>query len=44
MLTELFDFHLPEGLIALRPADPRDSARLLVVQENGEIRHHRFHE
>lgn len=44
MLTELFDFHLPEGLIALRPAEPRDSARLLVVQENGEIRHHRFRE
>jgi S-adenosylmethionine:tRNA ribosyltransferase-isomerase len=26
-----FDFHLPEDLIALRPAKPRDSARLLVV-------------
>jgi S-adenosylmethionine:tRNA ribosyltransferase-isomerase len=44
MLTELFDFHLPEGLIALRPVEPRDSARLLVVQENGEIRHHKFRE
>jgi S-adenosylmethionine:tRNA ribosyltransferase-isomerase len=27
-----FDFHLPEELIALRPASPRDSARLLVVK------------
>jgi S-adenosylmethionine:tRNA ribosyltransferase-isomerase len=27
-----FDFHLPEDLIALRPASPRDSARLLVVR------------
>lgn len=26
-----FDFHLPDDLIALRPAKPRDSARLLVV-------------
>jgi S-adenosylmethionine:tRNA ribosyltransferase-isomerase len=29
-----FDFHLPEDLIALRPAEPRDSARLLVIREN----------
>src|SRR5215475_13668571 len=42
MLTELFDFTLPADLIALRPAEPRDSARLLVVQENGKITHHRF--
>jgi len=27
-----FDFHLPEDRIALRPANPRDSARLLLVQ------------
>jgi len=26
-----FDFHLPEASIALRPASPRDAARLLVV-------------
>jgi S-adenosylmethionine:tRNA ribosyltransferase-isomerase len=27
-----FDFHLPEDRIALRPASPRDAARLLLVQ------------
>ena len=26
-----FDFHLPEDRIALRPANPRDSARLLLI-------------
>ncbi|MET0689062.1 MAG: tRNA preQ1(34) S-adenosylmethionine ribosyltransferase-isomerase QueA, partial [Methyloceanibacter sp.] len=29
-----FDYHLPEELIALRPARPRDGARLLVVDPN----------
>jgi S-adenosylmethionine:tRNA ribosyltransferase-isomerase len=29
--TDLFDYHLPEELIALRPVSPRDGARLLVV-------------
>ena len=33
MLVADFDFTLPEELIALRPASPRDSARLLVVRE-----------
>lgn len=32
MRVDLFDFHLPEENIALRPAEPRDSARLLVVR------------
>ncbi|WP_020178366.1 tRNA preQ1(34) S-adenosylmethionine ribosyltransferase-isomerase QueA [Methylopila sp. M107] len=32
MDVSLFDFDLPDGLIALRPAAPRDSARLLVVR------------
>ncbi len=31
MRTDLFDFHLPDDRIALHPACPRDSARLLVV-------------
>ena len=32
-----FDFDLPNELIALHPAEPRDSARLLVVGERGRI-------
>lgn len=32
MRTALFDFDLPESLIAAEPANPRDSARMLVVQ------------
>jgi S-adenosylmethionine:tRNA ribosyltransferase-isomerase len=35
MRTDLFDFALPEDRIALRPASPRDSARLLVVRPEG---------
>ena len=35
MHTDLFDFDLPEDRIALRPASPRDSARLLVVRSDG---------
>lgn len=34
MRVDLFDFDLPEDNIALRPANPRDSARLLVVDPN----------
>ena len=32
MRTDLFDFDLPSDRIALRPASPRDAARLLVVR------------
>ena len=34
-----FDFDLPEELIALRPAVPREAARLLVVHETGRLQH-----
>src|ERR1700734_793251 len=37
MRTDLFDFELPSDNIALRPASPRDSARLLVVQADGGL-------
>lgn len=40
MRVDEFDFELPESNIALRPASPRDAARLLVVPSNGDIRHH----
>jgi S-adenosylmethionine:tRNA ribosyltransferase-isomerase len=32
MLVSDFDFDLPEDRVALHPAEPRDSARMLVVQ------------
>lgn len=35
MRVDLFDFELPQDRIALRPANPRDSARLLVVPPAG---------
>jgi S-adenosylmethionine:tRNA ribosyltransferase-isomerase len=35
MRTDLFDFDLPADRIALRPASPRDSAKLLVVRAQG---------
>jgi len=38
MRVDLFDFDLPEERIALRPAAPRDSARLLAVRPDGEPR------
>jgi len=35
--VDLFDFDLPEERIALRPAVPRDSARLLSVDADGRL-------
>ncbi len=32
MRVDLFDFELPPGRIALRPGEPRDAARLVVVR------------
>jgi S-adenosylmethionine:tRNA ribosyltransferase-isomerase len=37
MRTDLFDFELPPERIALRPAVPRDAARLLVVRPGGAL-------
>lgn len=37
MRVDEFDFVLPEERIALRPADPRDSARMLVVGGDGAL-------
>jgi S-adenosylmethionine:tRNA ribosyltransferase-isomerase len=38
MRTDLFDFELPAESIALRPANPRDSARMLVVAPDNVLR------
>jgi S-adenosylmethionine:tRNA ribosyltransferase-isomerase len=41
--TDRLDYHLPEGLIAQAPAEPRDAARLMVHERaTGAIRHRRF--
>ena len=37
MRVSEFDFDLPEDRIALRPAEPRDAARLLVVGPDGAL-------
>ena len=37
MRTDLFDFDLPPERIALRPAVPRDAARLMVVRPGGVL-------
>ncbi len=34
--TEMLDYELPPRLIAVRPAEPRDSARLLVLRRSDE--------
>lgn len=39
----LYDYHLPEGMIALYPAEPRDSSRLLYLSKNdGKPEHMKF--
>ncbi len=40
MRVDLFDFDLPEEAIALRPASPRDSARLLLVDPTSGMSDH----
>jgi S-adenosylmethionine:tRNA ribosyltransferase-isomerase len=45
MKTADFDYDLPSEYIAQTPADPRDSARLLVLdRESGEVEHRIFRE
>ncbi len=41
MRVDAFDFDLPPDRIALRPASPRDHARMLVVGADGRIEHAR---
>ena len=43
MRVDLFDFELPQDRIALRPARPRDAARLLLVEDSA-ISDHRMME
>ena len=38
MRVDLFDFHLPPERIALEPASPRESARMLVVGAGGALK------
>ena len=40
MRVDLFDFELPPENVALRPASPRDSARLLFVPGQGDFADH----
>lgn len=45
METNLFDYSLPERLIAQQPADRRDASRLLVVNRaTHSLEHRHFHE
>ena len=37
MRVDAFDFDLPPDRIALEPASPRDSARMLVVAPDGAL-------
>lgn len=45
MRIEEFNYHLPEELIAQKPADRRDGSRLLIVhRDNGELEHKYFYD
>jgi S-adenosylmethionine:tRNA ribosyltransferase-isomerase len=44
MRVDAFDFELPEERIALRPASPRDRAKLLIVRPPAEIEDRIFRE
>ncbi|MBS3761706.1 MAG: tRNA preQ1(34) S-adenosylmethionine ribosyltransferase-isomerase QueA [Planctomycetes bacterium] len=46
-MTELslYDYELPENLIASEPVDQRDASRLLCIEKRtGNLQHRRFHE
>lgn len=45
MKTSLFDYRLPQNLIANSPASPRDHSRLMIInRKNGKIENHVFYE
>ena len=44
MRVDAFDFDLPEDRIALRPASPRDRAKLLIVRPDEGFEDRRFHQ
>jgi len=45
LLVDSYDYELPSRLIASRPAEPKDSAKLLVYnRKSGSITHAVFHE
>lgn len=44
MNVDLFDFDLPPEHIALRPAEPRDSARMLLLDDRGGMADRHVHD
>ncbi|MDI9348709.1 MAG: tRNA preQ1(34) S-adenosylmethionine ribosyltransferase-isomerase QueA [Candidatus Symbiobacter sp.] len=40
MITELFDYHLPDGTIATAPLMPREAAKLLKINAKNFFHHH----
>ena len=42
MRVDDFDYHLPRGMIAQEGAEPRDSARLMVLERAGGLSHQRM--
>jgi S-adenosylmethionine:tRNA ribosyltransferase-isomerase len=42
LLTQDFDYHLPEELIAARPLAERSASRMLVVHKDSGVIEHRM--